>query len=172
MNETIEKLKQIQQILSTPGQMPDFEFDLDEADESLTFQFTDSKLKFVVKASTNVGSFIEDLVSTADTSRVFDDSNFNFQKTNEMNHIFLQVQERYFNHRLQALGHLFLNEIYAALGFEHSRSGSILGWIYKSEGMGYVDFGLDSDQNKAFVEGSKAEAILTFNVDGIIFDKI
>jgi hypothetical protein len=126
----------------------------------------------VIKPPSKVGTFVGELVSTDDISRTFDDANRNFERTNEFNHIFLQVQQRYLNQMLQARGHMFLNDVYDHLGFERTRSGAILGWMYEGEGMGYIDIGLDSEENKPFIDDTRAEVLLTFNVDGVIFDKI
>lgn len=174
MNQTIETLTQIRDALKASESFPDFGCTLDEADESLSITIVGSKTRFLVKNESNVGSFVEDLVSTNDTSRIFESSNINYVdgSDNAYNRIFIQCQEQYMNHRLQAWGHVFLNEVYDALGFERTRSGAILGWLKDSDGMGYIDFGMGSEQNAGWAEGLKKEAFLTFNVDGVIFDKI
>lgn len=172
MNQTIKRLQEINQILIGSNSFPAFSWVLDESEESLSITITDSGERFLIKHPNNVGSFIEKLVSTEDISRTFDDSNIHFERTNEFNQVFLLSQQNYFNHRLQAKDHVFLNEVYDALGFERTRPGAIHGWMYESEGMGYIDFGLASEENKPFIDDIRAEAVLTFNVDGVIFDKI
>lgn len=172
MNQTIKRLYEIQQVLKDSDVFPEFGSALDESDESLSITIVETGEKFLVKQPSKVGLFVEQLVSTDDISRVFDESNINFERTNEFNRVFLQAHQNYFNQRLQARGHVFLNEVYDALGFERTRPGAIQGWMYEGEGMGYIDFGLSSEENKPFIDDVRAEALLTFNVDGVIFDKI
>lgn len=103
-------------------------------------------------------------------SRVFDESNLYFDhKTAD---IFLRCQENYYNQLLSARGHVFLNEIYYALGLDAIPEGQLVGWLYKGDGDGYIDIGLNSERNKNFREGKENKAVLDFNVDGIIYDKI
>lgn len=103
-------------------------------------------------------------------ARIFDETNINWRNNSEYNNVFLTYQQNYFNHMLQARGHVFLNEVYTALGFEHTREGAVVGWVAGSDGDNYIDFGIFSDTR--FVNGWEPSVIVDFNVDGIIFDKI
>lgn len=109
-------------------------------------------------------------------SRIFDDYNPNWTKDPEYNRIFLECQQNYANQKLQARGHLFLNEVYDWLGLERSQEGQVVGWVYgcdkDSDGDGYVDFGIYEAYNSGFVLGNERSLILDFNVDGVVFDKI
>jgi hypothetical protein len=105
-------------------------------------------------------------------SRVFDEVSPEWQKDAELNYIFVKTQQNYANHLLQARGHVFLNEIYDALGLERSRAGAVVGWVLNGEGDGHIDFGLHLAHNAKFVDGNERSAWLDFNVDGIIYDKI
>jgi hypothetical protein len=105
-------------------------------------------------------------------ARFFDESNVNWEKDPETNRMFLECQVRYVNHRLQSRGHVFLNEVYDALGFEHSREGAVVGWVWQGEGDDYITFGLHEARNSRFLNGTERSVILDFNVDGIIYDKI
>lgn len=107
-------------------------------------------------------------------ARTFDGENVNWQKDPELNRIFIQCQQNYANHLLRARGHVFLNEVYDALGFPRTKEGAVVGWLYHSdEGDGYIDFGLYDDINSNFIISGNAYAVsLDFNVDGIVFDKI
>jgi hypothetical protein len=173
MTETIEILRLVRDALSKSEDFPNFGSTLDDPSESLTIHIVNTDLRLVVKKESNVGTFIEDLVSKDDISRTFQESNANFDSMhNEFNRLFLECQARYMNHLLQSRGHVFLNEVYDALGFERTRQAAILGWIYKSEGMGYIDFGLHEDRNLGPTGELIEEPFLTFNVDGVIFDKI
>lgn len=71
-------------------------------------------------------------------------------------------------------GHLFLNEVYDALGMPHTSDGAIVGWV-KGMGDDFVDFGVYNANlavNRDFVNGYENICLLDFNVDGIIYDLI
>lgn len=105
-------------------------------------------------------------------ARCFDEYNPNWKKTNEYNRMFLLGHQNYFNHLLQARGHVFLNEVYEALGFEHSQAGQIVGWVISDAGDCFVDFGIFERDSTRFVNGWEPSIWLDFNVDGVIWDKI
>lgn len=106
-------------------------------------------------------------------ARMFDESNRNFQKDFGLNRLFIQSQETFANQKLKAKGHVFLNEIYDALGFERAPEAQMVGWVWKDgDGDGYIDFGLHADENVHFMNGTERCVWLDFNVDGIILDKI
>lgn len=103
---------------------------------------------------------------------IFDEGNANFKKDAELNKIFIKCQQNYFNSLLQIRGHVFLNEVYENLGFDHTSAGSICGWVLNDEGDNYVDFGMYDQASARFVNGWERAIILDFNVDGVIFNKI
>lgn len=105
-------------------------------------------------------------------ARLFDESNPNWKPNAEMNRITIQAQQNYFNHRLRAYGHVFLNEVFDALGFERSQAGAIVGWLCNGDGDCYVDFGIFEAYNAQFINNQERSVWLDFNVDGIIYDKI
>ena len=86
--------------------------------------------------------------------------------------MFIRAQQNYLNDLLIARGHVFLNEAYTALGFEHSSAGAVVGWVIDHDGDNFIDFGLFKPGNERFVNGTERNIILDFNVDGVIFDKI
>lgn len=104
-------------------------------------------------------------------SKCFDESNANWNKNAEINRVFIQCQQNYLNHLLHARGHVFLNEVYNTLGFEHTSAGSIVGWVV-GNGDSYIDFDIFEAVNSDFVNGYERSIWLDFNVDGIIYDKI
>lgn len=121
----------------------------------------------------------KELVQVADPNRwsayarIFDEASPNWQKDPELNRIFVQCQQNYANHLLQARGHVFLNEVYDSLGLERSRAGAVVGWILNGETSdNYVDFGMFDAYNAPFVNNMERSVILDFNVDGVIYDKI
>lgn len=94
----------------------------------------------------------------------------------EYNRIFLQAQQNYANEKLQAQGHLFLNEVYDMLDIPRTGAGAVVGWVFGKGGDDYVDFGIfDPDSNERvidFVNGREGSILLDFNVDGVVWDKI
>src|SRR5690606_33764203 len=76
-------------------------------------------------------------------ARCFDATSPHWVKDAEMNRYFLTCQLNYFNHRLQAYGHVFLNEVYDALGFDRTTAGQVVGWVRDpDDGDGHIDFGI------------------------------
>lgn len=105
--------------------------------------------------------------------RTFDKRNPQWRGEGDVyNYFFLKSQQNYHNQILHARGHVFLNEVLGALGFEHSKEGSIVGWLLNGDGDNFIDFGV-FDALSAPKDFIDAQAIrLEFNVDGVIFDKI
>jgi hypothetical protein len=90
----------------------------------------------------------------------------------EYNYVWLKGQQQMANDYLHAHGHIFLNDVYRMLGFEQTSAGSVVGWVAKGDGDGYVDFGMYDAENAAFIHGENDAILLDFNVDGTIWNKI
>jgi hypothetical protein len=108
-------------------------------------------------------------------ARIFDESNPNWQRQAEYNLLFVRGIQNMMNDLLIARGHVFLNDVYDALGIPRSRAGAIVGWVISKEGDNYIDFNIydfSSAAKRAFVNGDERSIWLDFNVDGVIFDKI
>ena len=108
-------------------------------------------------------------------ARFFDEFSSEWSRTPEYNFSFLRAQQNMWNDRLRARGHVFLNEIYDALGIERSKEGAVVGWVLDKNGDNFIDFGLydlDSESAHRFVNGLDRSILLDFNVDGLIYDKI
>jgi len=108
-------------------------------------------------------------------ARFFEDTNPNWEGSNEYNMYFLKAQQKYANDILQSKGHLFLNEVYDMLGLERTKAGQVVGWVYDEKnpnGDNYVDFGMyQFAQNyQDFVDGKENYILLDFNVDGNVYD--
>jgi hypothetical protein len=107
-------------------------------------------------------------------ARFFEDGNPRWQKEPGYNHMFVRSQQNYLNDRLQAVGVVFLNEAYDALGIPRCKEGQVVGWVRDNpNGDNYIDFGLDNPDNEAareFVDGRERSILLDFNVDGVIWD--
>jgi hypothetical protein len=105
-------------------------------------------------------------------ARIFDETCPEWRKDVEYNRVFLHAQQNYMNHLLKTRGHVFLNEVYDALGFEHTSAGAVVGWVLGHDGDDYIDFGIFEAQNSRFINGIERSIILDFNVDGVVYDKI
>lgn len=88
------------------------------------------------------------------------------------NELFLKSQQNWMNDLLNSRGHVFLNEVYEALGFEHTEEGSVVGWI-RGHGDQEIDFNVfDGDvlrEDDVFVNGDVDSILLDFNVHGPIY---
>lgn len=108
-------------------------------------------------------------------ARFFDETNKNWNKDPEYNLVFLRGQEEYANQRLRTRGHVFLNEIYDALGMPRSKAGQQVGWALSTDGDNFIDFGIYNFKRPAartFVNGEEDSILLDFNVDGDILNMI
>lgn len=109
-------------------------------------------------------------------ARCFDESCRGWEPSSEYNLLFLKTQQNYFNDMLKSKGHLFLNEVYNALGFPPTKIGQQVGWVYSEDnpvGDNYVDLGiydLYNERSRAFVNGHERSIWLDFNVDGVIWE--
>ena len=109
-------------------------------------------------------------------ARFFDDGCKGWDKDAEWNLTFLKQQQNWFNDRLRLKKHVFLNEVYEALGIPKTAAGQIVGWVYDEEnpvGDNFIDFGIFDAYNKKardFVNGRERVILLDFNVDGNILD--
>lgn len=97
-------------------------------------------------------------------SRTFDISNMNWHNNPDYNQTFIKIQEQWMNDRLRAVGYLFLNEVYEALGFPRSAQGQLVGWFRKPYS-NFVEIEIvDDAPDFGFV--------LMFNPDGIIYNQL
>ena len=107
--------------------------------------------------------------------RFFDNGCPGWNTDSECTLLFLKQQQAYANDLLRSRGHIFLNEIYDMLGIPRTKIGQIVGWVYDEKnpiGDNYISFDIYGDQNVDFVNGRSDKALLDFNVDGNILDRI
>lgn len=107
-------------------------------------------------------------------AKFFDEASPEWKKDSEMNLFFLKCQQNYVNDLLHARGHVFLNEVYDALGIPRTRAGAVVGWVM-GNGDDNIDFGiyeLNNERARDFVNGYERSILLDFNVDGVIYDLI
>lgn len=124
------------------------------------------------KTVTRVGKDVPSIYS-----KFFDMNSPSWNREPEYNLAFLQCQQTYANDMLHSRGHVFLNEVYDMLGIDHTKAGSVVGWILTKDGStdNYIDFGVfDGKTQRArdFVNGFEGTILLDFNVDGVIYDKL
>lgn len=96
-------------------------------------------------------------------------------KDPEYNLMFLRQIQRNMNDLLKVQGFVFLNDVHKALGIKLTSAGQVVGWIYDEKypiGDNFIDFGLMTENNSDFINGLTTDALLDFNVDGIIVDRI
>lgn len=112
--------------------------------------------------------------------RIFDEYNSrNAERSLIYNYDFLVMTENIVNQSLKSKGYVFLDEVYKLLGFDlegYSKT-KLIGWLYDKnrEDEKQIDFGLASNNElyKNSFGGFDNNGIwLTFNVDGVIIDKI
>ena len=117
----------------------------------------------------------------SDYARIFDETCPAWVKDPEQNLMFLKLQQNHANDILKRRGYLFLNEVYNMLGFQASKAGQVVGWIYDEslnhDGDNYVDFGIynnaiKDESKRLFINGYERSIILDFNVDGDILDML
>lgn len=95
-----------------------------------------------------------------------------WEKESAYNEMFIAAQQNYANDKLQANGYLFLNDVYESLGFEKTKAGQIVGWVYDPEnpnGDNYIDFGM-MNIHRHEDDNYYPTILLDFNVDGNILN--
>lgn len=77
-------------------------------------------------------------------ARVFDFDNDNYRFSMTINKLFLIQKQQYFNNKLRLEGVVYLNDVYAALGFKRvKRYERTVGWRYNDpNGDNFIDFGV------------------------------
>ena len=108
-------------------------------------------------------------------ARCFDETCIGWTRDPEYNMMFVTQIQNWANDRLQSKGYLYLNEVYEMLGFQRTKAGQVVGWLYNGDGDNYVDFGIfniKDKQKRRFVNGYEKSIWLDFNVDGNILNKM
>lgn len=154
------------------GEEMDRHFRYGTRKETIETTVTDEKGK--EKKQKEEVEMVDDPLLPSDYAKYFDSSNDNWDENQAFSLMFLRAQQTMANDILQTRGHLFLNEVYDMLGFDHTPIGAVTGWVL-GEGDNYVDFGLydqTRDDVRRFINGKENVILLDFNVDGVIWDKI
>lgn len=159
----------------------------EEKDHQFYYGITEETVKDKVKSKDGKTKTVTKKVEKAPNhlysqyARFFDEANINWNKSPEQNMYFLKMVQNQMNDKLKARGHVFLNEVYDALGFDRSEAGQLVGWVWNNDntemeaGDGYIDFGIFDGNDyakRAFVNGDERSILLDFNIDGMIYDLI
>lgn len=159
----------------------------EEKDRQFYYGMTEETVKDKVKSKDGKTKTVTKKVEKAPDhlysqyARFFDEANINWDKSPEQNMYFLKMVQNQMNDKLKARGHVFLNEVYDALGFNRSEAGQLVGWVWNRDntameaGDGYIDFGIFDGNDyakRAFVNGDERSILLDFNIDGMIYDLI
>lgn len=159
----------------------------EEKDRQFYYGMTEETVKDKVKSKDGKTKTVTKKVEKAPDhlysqyARFFDEANVNWDKSPEQNMYFLKMVQNQMNDKLKARGHVFLNEVYDALGFDRSEAGQLVGWVWSNDntemeaGDGYIDFGIFDGNDyakRAFVNGDERSILLDFNIDGMIYDLI
>lgn len=159
----------------------------EEKDRQFYYGMTEETVKDKVKSKEGKTKTVTKKVEKAPDhlysqyARFFDEANINWDKSPEQNMYFLKMVQNQMNDKLKARGHVFLNEVYDALGFDRSEAGQLVGWVWSNDntameaGDGYIDFGIFDGNDyakRAFVNGDERSILLDFNIDGMIYDLI
>lgn len=180
LNEAYTKYRT--RVIDKYGEEVDYELRNGVKKEAVEEDVTDPKTGKTSK-STNYKDIVTD---PSLYSRWFDETNPNWVRSPNMNYYFLQCQQNMLNDKLvmrasespKGIGHMFLNEVYQALGMQHTGYGALVGWLYNPEDpemRTFIDFGMHeahNEEKRAFVNGWEPNILLDFNVNGIIYDKI
>lgn len=106
----------------------------------------------------------------------FDEANPNWTRDPTANYLFLKGVQSHMNRTLDIRGHVFLFDVYDALGIPRERETLVTGWLRDSEkGDQYIDFGFmtsNDPETVLFRNGGERSVRLDFNIDGVIWDLI
>ncbi len=107
--------------------------------------------------------------------KYFTRSNPYWENNPEYVEMFLRSQQNYANDKLKATGHLTLNDVYDMLGFQDSKAGMVVGWIYDLDcpnGDNYVEFDVKKVHLPNEQGGYEEAYAIDFNVDGNIYNEM
>lgn len=90
-----------------------------------------------------------------------------------VNKMFLAQQQRFAQELLNRQGHLYLSDVYQALGFPESDISRVVGWKVRknpdgSRDIPFVDFGLDHPHQDDWKYNNEQAVYLDFNCQGLI----
>lgn len=112
---------------------------------------------------------------TNDYIKYFTRSNPYWDDTSDYVELFLRSQQNYANDRLKVDKVLTLNDVYDSLGFQKTKAGMVVGWVFdenNEDGDNFIEFNV----RKVYIPNEYGEEELAyaidFNVDGNIYNKM
>lgn len=107
----------------------------------------------------------------SDYAVYFDNKSRNYETNMDYNRMFLKAQQQFANDKLQARGHIFLNEVLDDLDLPRSPAGQIVGWT-KDGPDGYVNFRILEVERETEDGRHEPAFLLDFNVEGNIWSQM
>lgn len=107
----------------------------------------------------------------SDYAVYFDNKSRNYETNMDYNRMFLKAQQQFANDKLQARGHIFLNEVLDDLDLPRSPAGQIVGWT-KDGPDGYVNFRILEVERETEDGRHEPALLLDFNVEGDIWSQM
>lgn len=157
----------------------------EELDRELKYNIKAKEIEEIVTDENGEETVVKKTIEVAEPNiysmyaRCFDETCIAWERDSEMNLYFLRQVEQWATEKLRRQGHLTLNEVYEKLGFQKTRAGAEVGWVYDNSpnpiGDNRVDFfiyDLHDERKRAFVNGYEKSIWVDFNVDGYILDHI
>lgn len=128
----------------------------------ITFEVSIEELEKLLGVETKEES--DDIsIKPSEYARFFDENCQLWRNNTEENKHTLKLIQTNADSKLQAIGYLFLNDMYDMMGIPRSKIGQLVGWVYEDE-TSHVNFSL--------YEGPNNMILVDFNVYGLIIDKI
>lgn len=155
-----------------------------DVDQELRYNMQHNTMETVVQNEDGTQTVVTEEYDVVDPNtlsvytRIFDCGNTGWNDDPEQTLWFLRQQQNWANEKLKAQGYLYLNDVFSMLGFQGTKIGHEVGWIYDEKnpiGDNFVDFGIFDVNNAAkrrFVNGYEKAVLLDFNVDGPITDYV
>lgn len=162
-------------VIEEKGEMWDRHYMYGTKIEEITETVIDPETGKKKKVTKEVEVIDTDDYINADVSRWFGPDNYNWSPHVLVSRAFLNAQSTMLTDMLNFRGHVFLNEVYDSLGYEHTPEGALLGWIINDDEMGVIDLGLFEYNRpgvKEFADGDANEILLTFPGLEVIFNRI
>lgn len=148
-----------------------------EVEETVT---NDKGKEEKVKKTVNMMNPSTDIHAISPYAVIFDSTHEDWSKNKSTNEWYIKARQSQLNQKLRSQGHLFLNEVYDALGFPRTAVGAQVGWIFDERhpfGDNFIDFrATEIMRPQTGIEGDEAiyesAYIFDFNIAGSILDMI
>lgn len=153
----------------------------EQVDYELTHNITTKEIEETVVDEKGKEKKVKKTVEVADPNVTNDYVKY-FTRTNpywddcpDYVEMFLRSQQNYANDRLRAEKVLTLNDVYEALGFQKTKAGMVVGWIFdenNEDGDNFVEFRVRKVYIPNEAGGEELAYAIDFNADGNIYTKL